>query len=83
MQCIFGKRERANCGTPTCAGSLISAAVKLLPPADFQLFEAHRLDKRVYLCVGCFGGSRAVGPVFELLRKTGAVAKRRTCACAR
>ena len=26
MQCIFGKRKRANCGTTTCAGSLISAA---------------------------------------------------------
>ena len=26
--------------------------------------------------VGCFGGSRAVRPVFELLRKTGAVAKK-------
>ena len=24
--------------------------MKLLPPADFQLFEAHRLDKRAYLC---------------------------------
>ena len=33
--------------------------------------------------VGCFGGSRAVRPVFELLRKTGAVAKKtdlRMCA---
>ena len=26
--------------------------------------------------VGCFGGSTAVRPVFELLRKTGAVAKK-------
>ena len=24
--------------------------MKLLPPADYQLFEAHRLDKRAYLC---------------------------------
>ena len=48
--------------------------MKLLPQADFQLFEAHRLVSML-TSVGCFGGSRAVRPVFKLLRKTCAVAK--------
>ena len=43
--------------------------MKLLPPADFQLFEAHRLD--MLTSVGCFGGSRAARPVLELLRNPG------------
>ena len=50
--------------------------MKLLPPANFQLFEAHRLDKRTSTSVGCFGGSRATRPVLELLRKPGAVARK-------
>ena len=52
MHSIFGERERANWGrvsTPTCAASLLVSAVKLLPPADFQLFEAHFPDKHAYL----------------------------------
>ena len=49
--------------------------MKLLPPADFQLFEAHRLNKRVYLCrlLRRLEGAR---PVLELLRKPGAVAEK-------
>ena len=42
-----------------------------ISPADFQLFEAHCLDKRK--SVSCFGGSRATGPVLELFRKSGAL----------
>ena len=63
----FGKRKRANCSTPTCVQLLVSAteiSVKLLPPANFQLFEAHRPDKRA-TSVGCFAGSRAARPVLS------------------
>ena len=57
--------------------------MKLLPPADFQLFEAHRPDK-LLTSIGCFGGSRAARPVLELLRKPGAVARKAVvCACSR
>ena len=53
--------------------------VKLLPPADFQLFEAHFPDK--HTSVGCFGGSRPTGPVLELFRKPGVVrsSTQKTC----
>ena len=54
--------------------------MKLLPPADFQLFEAHRLDKHAYLC-RLLGGSRAARPVLELLRKPGAVMRKADCKC--
>ena len=29
---------------------MLCGLVKPFPPADYQLFEAHRLDKRTYLC---------------------------------
>ena len=51
--------------------------MKLLPQADFQLFEARRLDKRAYTSVGCFGGSRAARPVLELLFESQALSRER------
>ena len=55
--------------------------MKVLPRADFQLFEAHRLDKRAHLCRllrKIEGGFR---PVLELLRTPGAVARKTDYKC--
>ena len=63
MHGIFGEREGANCGrvsTPTCALAwfhLLVSPVKLLPPADFQLFISVLTPVR---------GSRPTGPILEL-----------------
>ena len=47
MQCIFGEREQSNCVVYHFSRD---DTVKFLPTAEFQLFEAHCLDKRAYLC---------------------------------
>ena len=59
---------------------LLVSSVKLLPPADFQLFEP-TFRIRMLTSVGCFGGSRPTGPVLELFRKLGAVrsSTQKTC----